>query len=227
MKFNIFPPILFRYADVMVHRLLDLGLKNEEEARLDSKNPIRMKEYSKIAEQCNVMKLSSRKVQEASDELFLAVYLQDHHMYADAAVVGLGPKTFQVMVRCLGETFKLFVDEMSGIQHHFDERAQELTLIAAPKGQNGGQREGQGQEQKRNNEKVLFTHPNILVFEELKLSLASPVVVYLTSKSEGHLTTRCSLVCAGTCASKGFLNANFESAAAPVDLISNTDDDDT
>jgi hypothetical protein len=209
----------------MVHRLLDLGLRNEEEARIDSKNPVRMKEYSKIAEQCNVMKLSSRKVQEASDELFLAVYLQDHHMYADAAVVGLGPKTFQVMVRCLGETFKLFVDEMSGIQHHFDERAQELTLVAAPKGQNGGQ--GRGQEPKRNNEKVLFTHPNILAFDELKLSLASPVVVYLTSKSEGHLTTRCSLVGAGTCASKGFLNANFESAAAPVDLISKADDDDT
>ena len=199
----------------MVHRLLDLGLRDEEEARKDSKNASRMKEYSQIAQQCNVMKLSSRKVQEASDELFLAVYLQDHHMYADAAVVGLGPKTFQVMVRCLGETFKLFVDEMSGIQHHFDEGAQELTLVAPPKGQNGGQgqgqRQGQGQgESKRGNEKVLFTHPNILAFDELTLRIATPVVVYLTSKSEGHLTTRCSLVCAGTCASKGFLNANFE-----------------
>lgn len=210
----------------MVHRLLDLGLRDEEEARKDSKNPTRMKEYSKIAEKCNEMKFSSRKVQEASDELFLAVYLQDHHTYADAAVVGLGPKTFQVMVRCLGETFKLFVDEMSGIQYHFDEKAQELTLVADPRGQNGGQGQGQG-ESKRNNEKVLFTHPNILAFDKLTLSLAAPVVVYLTSRSEGHLTTRCSLVCAGTCASRGFLNANFESAATPSDLISNADDDDT
>lgn len=205
----IFSCFSFRYADVMVHRLLDLGLRDEEAARQNSQNATKMKDYSQVAAQCNLMKTASRKVQEASDKLFLSVYLQDHHMYADAAVVGLGPKTFQVIVSCLGETFKLFVDEMCGVSHRFDEATQELALTVDRTGKDKGQGQGQGQP-KRDNEKVLFVHDNILCFEELTLRIATRVVVYLTSKSEGHLTTRCSLVCAGSCASKGFLNANFE-----------------
>lgn len=172
-------------------------------AQLESTDIARMKLYTDVANNCNVMKMKAKNASESSDELYFATYLIQNPMYVDATVVGIGPKSFQVSANMLGLKFKLFVDEMADVSHLFDQATQELTLnkCQAP-------HEHQTESQ-RNGGRVMFTHPNILAFKEMKVFITAPVVIYLTPKMTGHLTTRCSLVGSGTCASNGFPIADF------------------
>lgn len=173
-------------------------MRDSSAAQLESRNTARLNLYTEIANNCNVMKTKAKNASESSDELYFATFLRHNPMYADATVVGIGPKTFQVSASSLGLKFKLFVDEMTDISSDFDQQSQLLTLKKRQAAQ------GHQTENQRSGGKVMFTHPNILAFQEIELTITSPVVIYLTSKMIGHLTIRCSLVCSGSRSSNGF-----------------------
>ena len=120
-----------RYADVTVHRLLQLALTNPEAARsVQGSQPV-MDELRKVADQCNVMKMASKSAQERSDRVFLTVYLQSHPMYVEAVVIGVGPKSFTVLIPSLSIEERIFIDKMPGVTANFDSTTETLVLTRA------------------------------------------------------------------------------------------------
>eukprot|EP00455_Lapot_gusevi_P002084 TRINITY_DN10808_c0_g1_i3.p1 TRINITY_DN10808_c0_g1~~TRINITY_DN10808_c0_g1_i3.p1 ORF type:complete len:229 (-),score=65.14 TRINITY_DN10808_c0_g1_i3:133-819(-) len=94
-----------RYADVMVHRLLS--------CTLDGSLPRPTAEdVSRIAKHCNHQKMASRKAQDQSSKVFLALLLKDRPMVVQAVVVGLGPGSFSVAVPDLGLEKRLVLEEL-------------------------------------------------------------------------------------------------------------------
>ena len=65
-----------RYADVVVHRLLDLALRDPNAAATQGEDSARAQVLAAVATQCNEMRVAAKAAQERSDRVFLAVYLQ-------------------------------------------------------------------------------------------------------------------------------------------------------
>lgn len=140
-----------RYADVMVHRFLLEGLKLEKKqkhahptgsstisnkqrdglAELQRRYPFA--KLHEIAEQCNLRKKSAHAAQIRSDEIFLGVYLQHHPTpMAEAVVIGVGEKSFSVLVLEFSLQARIFVDKIDVVSlndSNFDVDSQELTLV--------------------------------------------------------------------------------------------------
>jgi len=100
-----------RYADVCVHRLLDLAL-NGGASSLTKQD---LGDLSGKAEHCNEMKENAQKAQRRSDVVFLAVHIRDAPLRERGVVIGLGEKSFTVLVPSLGLQERLMVDEMPGV----------------------------------------------------------------------------------------------------------------
>jgi exoribonuclease R len=96
-----------RYADVIVHRLLQATLDgNVDDFVLDEK------QINQICCRCNEKKDGSRKAQERSDVVFLALYLKRHPLKSQMGVVlSIGVKTFTVFVPSLGISSLIYLDE--------------------------------------------------------------------------------------------------------------------
>eukprot|EP00526_Cylindrotheca_closterium_P002831 CAMPEP_0113629878 /NCGR_PEP_ID=MMETSP0017_2-20120614/15516_1 /TAXON_ID=2856 /ORGANISM="Cylindrotheca closterium" /LENGTH=1018 /DNA_ID=CAMNT_0000540305 /DNA_START=64 /DNA_END=3117 /DNA_ORIENTATION=+ /assembly_acc=CAM_ASM_000147 len=96
-----------RYADVIVHRLLQATLdKTVDEFEWTEKR------IGNVCERCNAKKEGSRKAQERSDTVFLALYLKKHPLKGQLGVVlSVGQKTFTVFLPSLGISILLFLDE--------------------------------------------------------------------------------------------------------------------
>jgi len=98
-----------RYADVIVHRLLRATLDGDEAVASYPWDP---QEINKVCQVCNKKKESSRKAQDRSDVVFLALYLKRNPMKSQLGVVlSVGTKTFTVFVPSLGESVMVFLDE--------------------------------------------------------------------------------------------------------------------
>jgi exoribonuclease R len=98
-----------RYADVMVHRLLQATIEGEEYVE---NFPYETRDIGAICGKCNTKKDASRKAQDRSDEVFLALYLRRHPIKSKLGVVlSVGEKTFTVFVPSLGVSAKLFLEE--------------------------------------------------------------------------------------------------------------------
>ena len=98
-----------RYADVIVHRLLQATLDGEETVE---NFPLSEKEIGNICKNCNEKKEGSRKAQERSDVVFLALYLKHHPMTSQHGVVlSVGQKTFTVFIPALGISSLVYLDE--------------------------------------------------------------------------------------------------------------------
>ena len=188
-----------RYADVVVHRLLDRGFEEGGGALPGVQMKELLDEYDQIASHCNVMRLKAKSVQEASDKIFFAAYLKNNSIYADAVVVGTGPSSFSVFVISLGRVVRLFSDEMHLISPQFDEVTKKLILELDPK------------KYIDKRKAACFQNPNILKFDRIELTVTTPVVLYVSAIPDGSLCERYSLVCAGTCVENGFQNVTFGS----------------
>jgi exoribonuclease R len=105
-----------RYADVCVHRLLDLSLTGDSTS-LTTKD---LGDLQAKAEHCNEMKENAQKAQRRSDVVFLAVHLRDAPLRERGVVIGLGEKSFTVLVPSLGIQERLMVDEMPGVVAELD-----------------------------------------------------------------------------------------------------------
>ena len=173
-----------RYADVMVHRLLDLGLKDEDAARSEENDEEKMTLYADIANNCNVKKFDSKAAQDTSDKIYFATYLDGNPMYMDAAVIGTGPKSFSVVIKSLGLVQRLFIDKMDGgVVESFNEETRTLTLQRRPLPADVANQ---------------FTY--------IDLSIATPVVILCEKSKESFIYVKFSLVCTGTCEERGINN---------------------
>jgi len=98
-----------RYADVIVHRLLQASIDGEDAVE---EFPMEVKEISAICGTCNEKKDGSRKAQERSDAVFLALYLRRFPKKKQLAVVtSIGMKSFTVFLPDLGISAILYLDE--------------------------------------------------------------------------------------------------------------------
>jgi exoribonuclease R len=106
-----------RYADVIVHRLLQATIEGKEAV---DDFVLSERDIQAICERCNDKKEGSRKAQDRSDIVFLALYLRRNPMKSQLGVVlSVGQKTFTVFVPSLGISTMLFLDEHTDwIKYH-------------------------------------------------------------------------------------------------------------
>jgi DIS3-like exonuclease 2 len=96
-----------RYPDVIVHRLLQATLDDDVDAFSMDQAAVQS-----VSDHCNEKKMASKKAQDRSDRVFLALYLRRKPMKGQLGVVlSVGEKTFSVFVPELGCSVKLFLDE--------------------------------------------------------------------------------------------------------------------
>ena len=98
-----------RYADVIVHRLLQATLDGDD--AIDA-FPMDVNEVQSVSSHCNEKKMASKKAQDRSDRVFLALYLRRNPLRRQLGVVlSVGEKTFTVFVPSLGSSVVLFLEE--------------------------------------------------------------------------------------------------------------------
>ena len=101
-----------RYADVIVHRLLQASIDGEEAVE---EFPMDVKSIETICGTCNDKKDGSRNAQERSDRVFLALFLRRYPKKKQLAVVtSIGMKAFTVFLPHLG------ISEIVYLQEHSD-----------------------------------------------------------------------------------------------------------
>jgi len=98
-----------RYADVMVHRLLQATI----DGTIDEDDTLRNEaETQSSCEHCNEKRMASKKAQERSDRVFLSLFLLAKPIKNVLGVVlSVGEKTFTIFVPSLGLSTRAFVDE--------------------------------------------------------------------------------------------------------------------
>jgi DIS3-like exonuclease 2 len=98
-----------RYPDVIVHRLLQATLDGEQ--GVDA-FPMDEADVQSVSSHCNDKRMASKKAQDRSDRVFLALYLRRNPLKGQLGVVlSVGEKTFSVFVPSLGASVMLFLDE--------------------------------------------------------------------------------------------------------------------
>jgi len=98
-----------RYADVLVHRLLQATIDGEEAV---DRFPINSSGLNDRCEHCNEKRLASKMAQERCDVIFLSLFLRQHPMKSQLGVVmSLGSKAFTVFIPSIGVNAMLFLDE--------------------------------------------------------------------------------------------------------------------
>jgi DIS3-like exonuclease 2 len=98
-----------RYADVLVHRLLQATIDGQEAVE---SFPQDSAELNEICEHCNEKRLASKMAQERCDVVFLALYLRRNPVRSELGVVmSMGNKALTVYVPTLGISAMMFLDE--------------------------------------------------------------------------------------------------------------------
>ncbi|KDO34493.1 hypothetical protein SPRG_00556 [Saprolegnia parasitica CBS 223.65] len=90
-----------RYADVLVHRLLLASLSDE-----------RVGVNPDDVNRCNLQKTNAKYAQLGCDKLFLAMYLVENPTETSGTVVGIGTKSFTVLIPEFGFEKRLFLDDI-------------------------------------------------------------------------------------------------------------------
>ncbi|CAG8468589.1 15982_t:CDS:10 [Racocetra fulgida] len=116
-----------RYADVLVHRMLEAALSGEKRFYLD-KDAVQ-----KTANHCNVKKEAAKNAQEQSSHLFLCVLLhnlavQSGPVIREAIVIGVKDHAFDVLVPVFGIEKRVHLDQLPLEKFIFNAETSELTL---------------------------------------------------------------------------------------------------
>ncbi|KAG9299130.1 hypothetical protein G9A89_020443 [Geosiphon pyriformis] len=117
-----------RYADVLVHRMLESALAGEKRFYLDKDT------VQKTANHCNVKKDASRNAREQSTHLFLCVLLdnltsQTGPVIREAIVIGIKDHAFDVLVPVFGIEKRVHLDQLPLEKFVYDADIAELTLV--------------------------------------------------------------------------------------------------
>ncbi|KAF0338076.1 RNB-domain-containing protein [Gigaspora margarita] len=116
-----------RYADVLVHRMLEAALSGEKRFYLD-KDAVQ-----KTANHCNVKKEAAKNAQEQSSHLFLCVLLhnltvQSGPVIREAVVIGVKDHAFDVLVPVFGIEKRVHLDQLPLEKFIFNNETGELAL---------------------------------------------------------------------------------------------------
>uniref|UniRef100_A0A7S1C3L7 RNB domain-containing protein n=1 Tax=Bicosoecida sp. CB-2014 TaxID=1486930 RepID=A0A7S1C3L7_9STRA len=124
-----------RYADVMVHRLLQATLEGGDDveamaAALDALPPAT--ELARACERCNTQKQAADDAQNDSARVFLAIYLDAHPTEVDCIVSDVGEKSFKATIPAWGLEQQIYLDKC-GLEGRLDQsgKAKRLFLRAA------------------------------------------------------------------------------------------------
>jgi exoribonuclease R len=97
-----------RYADVIVHRLLQATLDEDGVSTF----PLSQQEIHTAASHCNDMRMAAKRAQERSDRVFLSLYLKRNPIPSILGVcLGVGEKTFTIFIPSLGLSTRVFLQE--------------------------------------------------------------------------------------------------------------------
>jgi DIS3-like exonuclease 2 len=158
-----------RYADVVVHRLLQESVTSDP---LTSDNvSVRLLEFTSIAQNCNDKKMAAKAAEKECDEVFLCAYIK-HLGSVDVTgvVMSSGQQSFTVYIMELGVERRLFLKDLH-ITGAWDDKAKELTIqlpTAKNKAkknkqrrrkQNNGEQEDENEEEKEKKEEDTFSSP--------------------------------------------------------------------
>lgn len=98
-----------RYADVIVHRLLQATIDGPEAVQTF---PLDTDAVESIAAHCNEKRMASKKAQERCDRVFLSLFVKAKPMKSQLGIVlSVGVSTFTVFVPSLGIAVLLFLEE--------------------------------------------------------------------------------------------------------------------
>ncbi len=183
-----------RYADVMVHRLLETSViaenTGDESLIASACNDAAMRAAETVATKCNEMKKASKEAQTRSDHVFFAMYLKDKPLDVSGFVVGIGEKSFTVLVPEYGIEDRLFVENMPGVTFEWNPDMQVLQLYRA-------------ENTDSNAVAVNPSHiPNKLTFTgSLHLKMLTSIRVHLSAKTRPPIDVCMSLIGPDTTAS--------------------------
>ncbi|ETK74904.1 hypothetical protein L915_18384, partial [Phytophthora nicotianae] len=116
-----------RYADVVVHRLLQESVVGS--SSLDAENPeSRMVEFTSVAQNCNEKKMTSKNAEKECDKVFLCAYVQHHgDVEVTGVVLSMGQKSFTVYILELGLEQRLFLQEIN-LKGSWNEKTSQLSI---------------------------------------------------------------------------------------------------
>ncbi|KAF2896651.1 hypothetical protein ILUMI_09525 [Ignelater luminosus] len=96
-----------RYADIVVHRLLEASLG------YTGKRFWKTKHLVAVAKQCNKQKWSAKCAEEECNDLYLAHYIENNQPFiADAIVINVTKKFFTILVGATGSIISLYPEKM-------------------------------------------------------------------------------------------------------------------
>ncbi|CAG8612066.1 7914_t:CDS:10 [Paraglomus occultum] len=120
-----------RYADVIVHRMLEAALAGEKRFYLDKDT------VQKTANHCNVKKDAARNATEQSNHLFLCVLFQSMAertgpVIREAIVIGVKDHAFDVFIPAFGIEKRVHLDQLPLEKFVYKEESGELILQWKP-----------------------------------------------------------------------------------------------
>ncbi|KAE8899439.1 DIS3-like exonuclease 2 [Phytophthora fragariae] len=121
-----------RYADVVVHRLLQvsvMGAASSDSPVPENENSgSRIVEFTSVAQNCNEKKMTSKNAEKECDKVFLCAYVQNHgDVEVTGVVLSMGQKSFTVYVLELGLEQRLFLQELQ-MRGSWNEKTSQLSI---------------------------------------------------------------------------------------------------
>ncbi|KAJ8525705.1 hypothetical protein ON010_g15409 [Phytophthora cinnamomi] len=118
-----------RYADVVVHRLLQesvVGADSPASENEDSDS--RIMEFTSVAQNCNDKKMTSKNAEKECDKVFLCAYVQNlGDVEVTGVVLSMGQKSFTVYILELGLEQRLFLQELH-MRGSWNEKTSQLSI---------------------------------------------------------------------------------------------------
>jgi len=120
-----------RYADVVVHRLLQATVDG---AGAVARYPKTEDGVHQDALHCNQKRMAAKTAQERSDRVYLAVYLRSRPLVSEVAIVtGMGRESFNVLVPSIGVVQRVQVGrDHPHLRYRFLEREKRMCLTPQP-----------------------------------------------------------------------------------------------
>lgn len=152
-----------RYADVVVHRLLQESVAVEPENTTDTADSeARLVEFTSVAQNCNEKKMTSKNAEKECDQVFLCAYVQHHgDVEVTGVVLSMGQKSFTVYILELGLEQRLFLHDLH-LSGSWNDKTSQLSIRLPPQKKQRKrekQADGQGEEKEEGDEESAVSSP--------------------------------------------------------------------
>ncbi|CAI5732332.1 unnamed protein product [Peronospora destructor] len=127
-----------RYADVVVHRLIQESLvgvlSSNNDTSASAVTESRMVELTSVAQNCNEKAMTAKNAEKECDNIFLCAFVQHHgDIEVTGVVVSMGQKSFTVYILELGLEQRLFLQEKC-LTGSWNEKTLQLSIrLPAPR----------------------------------------------------------------------------------------------